>query len=390
MTNLLQTRRLALAAAACLLPAAAGASPTYTMLYSFNGSSDGAFPQSRPIEDAQGNLYGTAAAGGIQQPSVVGPQYGVVFEVKPGGAQSVLYKFGVGADGANPRAGIIADAQFNLYGTTAEGGPSYNGTVFRLSTKGVERILHKFSGEPDGALPEDTLLRLPSGDFVGTTYSGGTAGAGTIFEVSTKKNSYNVLFSFTGSATGSNPAGNLILDSAGNLYGTASNGGTEGAGAVFKLSPSNSETVLYNFKGGSDGSEPYGGLVRDKAGNLYGVTYAGGSALYGTIFKLAPDGTKTVLHNFSSTQTDGGGPYAGLIRDADGNLYGTTTEGGTYYQGTVFELSKNGTLTLLHSFSGADGSTPLAGVLRDKHGNLFGTASLGGNTNDGVVFEISP
>jgi uncharacterized repeat protein (TIGR03803 family) len=159
---------------------------------------------------------------------------------------------------------------------------------------------------------------------------------------------------------------------------------------VFVLSPSGSETLLYSFKGGTDGSEPYGGLVSDSKGNLYGATYAGGSSGYGTLFKITPGGAETVLHSFTGTQTDGSGPYAALIRDKSGNLYGTTTEGGTSYLGTVFEFTAGGSFELLHSFSGADGGTPLSGLMMDKQGNLWGTTSLGGAANDGTFFELTP
>jgi uncharacterized repeat protein (TIGR03803 family) len=383
------------AAAAAVLfaawaPGGAHAAPVYTLLYSFTGGSDGAFPCSTLIEDAAGNLYGTTAAGGISQPSVVGPQYGVVFKMTPQGSETVLHDFGVGNDGADPRAGVIADAKGNMYGTTAEGGPTYNGIVFSVTPAGREKVLHQFSSDPDGALPQGGLLAIGHGDFVGTTTYGGSVGAGTVFLASTKRSGYKVMFSFTGSSTGTNPTGALIRDKAGNLYGEASGGGASNMGAVFVLSPSGSETLLYSFKGGTDGSEPYGGLVSDSKGNLYGATYAGGSSGYGTLFKITPGGAETVLHSFTGTQTDGSGPYAALIRDKSGNLYGTTTEGGTSYLGTVFEFTAGGSFELLHSFSGADGGTPLSGLMMDKQGNLWGTTSLGGAANDGTFFELTP
>ncbi len=383
-----QTRRMLRAAAACLLPAVTHAAPTYTVLYSFTGQADGAYPQSQLIADAQGNLYGTAAAGGVAQPSRVGPPYGVVFRLAPDGTETVLHDFGRGHDGADPQAGLVADAQGNLYGTTAGGGPTFNGTAFRLSPAGHETILHDFAGLPDGAQPEGSLLRLAAGDYIGTTYAGGTQGAGAIFRVRRAPSGYDIMFSFTGAATGTNPIGNLIRDPGGTLYGTVTSGGAQGAGAVFAVTPANQESLLYSFQGGNDGSDPIGGLLRDKSGNLYGVTYAGGAPGYGTIFRVAPDGAETILHAFAATKSDGGAPYAGLVRDSAGNFYGTTTEGGKAGQGTVFSLSPGGKLTLLHSFTGPDGSTPLAALMLDKQGNNFGTASLGGASDSGVVFEI--
>jgi uncharacterized repeat protein (TIGR03803 family) len=378
-----------LGAAACV-PANAHRAPVYTLIFSFPGGSGGVSPLGTLIEDQAGNLYGTTAAGGVSQPSIVGPEYGVVFEMTPQGVETVLHEFGIGKDGADPRAGVIADGKGNLYGTTAEGGPTYNGTVFRVAPGGKEKVLHKFASDPDGALPQGGLLAVGHGDFVGTTTYGGSAGAGTVYQASTKRSDYKVLFSFTGSTTGTNPTGPLIRDSAGNLYGVASGGGSADMGAVFMLSPSGTETLLYSFQGGNDGSEPYGGLVSDTAGNLYGVTYSGGSSGYGTLFEIAPGGTETLLHTFTGTQADGSGPYAAPIRDKAGNLYGTTSEGGASYMGTVFEFTSGGSFELLHSFAGADGSAPLSGLLRDKQGNLWGTTSLGGATNDGTVFELTP
>jgi uncharacterized repeat protein (TIGR03803 family) len=376
--------------AAAWVPANAHRAPVYTLIFSFPGGSGGVSPLCTLIEDQAGNLYGTTAAGGMSQPSIVGPEYGVVFEMTPGGTETVLHEFGVGKDGSDPRAGVVADGKGNLYGTTAEGGSTYNGMVFEVTPGGKEKRLHQFGSDPDGALPQGGLLSVGGGDFAGTTTYGGTAGEGTVFLASTKRSRYEVLFSFTGNSTGTNPTGALIRDKAGNLYGEASSGGNNGMGAVFMLTPSGTETLLYSFQGGNDGSEPYGGLVSDKEGNLYGVTYSGGASGYGTLFEIAPGGTETLLHTFAGTQSDGGGPYAAVIRDKAGNLYGTTSEGGASYQGTVFEYTSGGSFELLHSFAGPDGSTPLSGLLMDKQGNLWGTASLGGATDDGTVFELTP
>jgi uncharacterized repeat protein (TIGR03803 family) len=374
----------------------AHAAPAYTVLYNFTGLADGGYPQSRLMQDTQGNLYGTTAAGGadlpvaMQAPSRVGPPYGVVFRLAPDGTETVLHAFGKGHDGADPQAGLVADAAGNLFGTTAGGGPSYNGTVFRLTASGREGILHDFSGGADGAMPEGSLLRIAPDLYAGTTYAGGSAGGGTVFVVEGRGHQYSSVFSFTGAPTGANPTGNLIAGDAGVFYGTAAGGGAAGNGVVFELNSGYTETILYSFQGGTDGGEPYGGLVRDKAGNLYGTTYGGGAANDGTVFRVTPQGTESVLHSFAGDTHDGGSPYAGLIRDEAGNLYGTTTGGGRKYRGTVFRLSPAGKMTVLHSFAGPDGATPLAPLMRDSQGNLFGTTSLGGTSDAGVVFKITP
>jgi uncharacterized repeat protein (TIGR03803 family) len=196
------------------------------------------------------------------------------------------------------------------------------------------------------------------------------------------------VYTFAG-PDGSTPTAGLFRDSAGNLYGTTFYGGTFGFGTVFKLDPSNHETVLYNFAGGSDGANPYGGLIRDSAGNFYGTTSAGGSPVCqcGTVFKLSSSNKKTVLYRFRGG-TDGAIPWSGLIRDSQGNLYGTTSSGGTNNYGTVFKLSSSGKESVLHRFqAGSDGSAPLAGVIRDSAGNLYGTAS-GASGGSGVLFKI--
>jgi uncharacterized repeat protein (TIGR03803 family) len=386
-----------LTAFACaLLPRTSLATPTFAVLYNFTGLADGDHPQCALIEDAQGNLYGTTAAGGItnvpaagpRTGSMVGPQYGVLFRLAPDGTETVMHEFGIGKDGANPRAGVITDAKGNMYGTTAFGGPSYAGTVFEMTPAGKETILHKFAGGTDGAVPEASLVRAGS-NYYGTTNEGGSFGAGTVFMVG-PKHAYSVLFSFTGATTGSFPLGGLVLDSAGNLYGDTYFGGNGDYGTVFMLSPSGTETILYSFKAGKDGKSPAGSLLRDGAGNLYGVTYAGGKTNDGTVFKLSPAGTEHQLHVFAGAPNDGAGPYSALIMDAQGNMYGTTSQGGTSDFGTVFELSPKGAITILHNFSGSDGEAPLAPLLLDAQGNLYGTTSLGGTANSGVVFEISP
>ncbi|MGH9205494.1 MAG: choice-of-anchor tandem repeat GloVer-containing protein, partial [Acidimicrobiales bacterium] len=261
----------------------------------------------------------------------------------------------------------IADSSGNLYGTTFQGGVVGGctdglgcGTVFRLSPGGTETVLHAFTFSSEGYGPNGPLIADSSGNLYGTTYSDGASGNGVVFKL-TPGGTYTVLHTFTGGSDGANPAGDLIADSSGNLYGTTRGGGASGSGCggfgcgtVFKLSPGGTLTVLYSFTGGSDGEGPVGNLIADSKGNLYGTTLLGGGPGCGqfglgcgVVFKLSPSGTETVLHIFTGG-SDGGAPFAGLIADSSGNLYGTTFQGGALTAcngvgcGVVFKLAGAG------------------------------------------------
>ena len=203
------------------------------------------------------------------------------------------------------------------------------------------------------------------------------------------KVSLTVLYSFQNGNDGANPQGKVVADTHGNLYGTTTVGGKASVGTIFKLAPDGTETVLHSFGQAADGSVPRAGLIFDAEGNLYGTTSAGGTNKYGTVFELKPDGTETLLYSFSGT--DGKYPWSSLIADTAGNFYGTTRNGGTTDNGTVFELATDGTETVLHSFDTKhDGSEPEAGLLADDSGNLYGTAPIGGPHNGrGTVFKLA-
>ncbi len=299
--------------------------------------------------------------------------------------EKVLHSFGSGADGAYPDANLILDSDGNLYGTTSGGGihscggfPDNCGTVFELSPKEgggwTEKVLYSFGGSPDGYLPIAGLVLDAAGNLYGTTYYGGVHGCndvanncGTVFELSPRQGggwTEKVLHSFGKGTDGYWPYGGLILDAAGNLYGTTVVGGVDttcevifsGCGTVFELSPDGSggwsEKLLHSFGKGTDGTQPQAGLIFDAAGNLYGTTTAGGihpcsdGFGCGTVFELAPDGrgdwTEQVLHSFNDNGSDGYDSYAGLIIDAAGNLYGTTVDGGIHDYGAMFEVSPAG------------------------------------------------
>jgi uncharacterized repeat protein (TIGR03803 family) len=316
-------------------------------LHSFMGAPDGARPLAGLVRDASGNLYGTTELGGAACASQFG--CGTVFKIDSSGTETVLYSFTGGADGGTPMAGLLRDPAGNLYGTTYYGGDlSCNsgtgcGIVFQLSSAGVETVLYSFHGGTDGELPAAGLVRDPAGNFYGTTLLGGTFGSGTVFELG-KAGKEKVLYAFTGGADGSLPLATLVLDAAGNLYGTTQLGGAYGAGTVFEVGPAGSEQVLHSFAGGSDGIYPFAGVVMDSAGNLYGTTFSGGGEGLcedgcGTVFELSADGSETILHSFTG-HSDGGYPRAALILDAAGNLYGTAEIGGALGYGDVFMLKR--------------------------------------------------
>ena len=258
------------------------------------------------------------------------------------GTETVLYAFAGGpTDGADPQGTLALGSSGTLYGTTYGGGADGLGTVFQLSSAGVETVLYSFAGgTTDGADPRAGPILDSSGTLYGTTYGGGAYGLGTVFQISSA-GVETVLHSFAGGTTdGVRPQGGLIIDSAGNLYGTTSGGGASGLGTVYEVSPTGPQAVLYSFAGGTtDGEVPLGHLVMGSHGSLYGTTSAGGADDLGTVFKLSPDGTEVLLHSFAGGTTDGSSPKAGLILDSAGNLYGTTSAGGVNDDGTVFELN---------------------------------------------------
>ena len=351
-----------------------------TVLYSFTGGADGKYPTAGVVRDSAGNLYGTTNNGGPTNA-------GIVYQVDTTGQETVLHSF-TGADGAYPSAGVIRDSAGNLYGTANNGGPAYAGVVYQVDTTGHETVLYSFTGGADGANPYEGVVRDSAGNLYGTTLTGGAAGAGVVYQVDTTGHE-TVLYSFTGGADGGSPYAGVILDSAGNLYGTTSGGGAAGAGVVYKVDTTGHQTVLYSFTGGADGGNPYASVIRDAAGNLYGTTNGGGAAFAGVVYKVDTTGHETVLYSFTGG-ADGGNPIAGVIRDSAGNLYGTTHNGGgPAFAGVVYKVDTTGHETVLYSFTGgADGSEPQAGVIRDAAGNLYGATLFGGPANQGVVYKV--
>jgi uncharacterized repeat protein (TIGR03803 family) len=362
-----------------VLPALA---QTETVLHSFNGK-DGSYPFSRLTIDGQGNLYGTTGGNPVPPATLAS-----VFKLTPTGKLGPLHR--------QPATGIcdlcidnlLRDEQGNLYGSDAAGGMFGNGAVFKLTPSGTFSLLYSFTGGADGKYPNDGLVADEQGDLYGTTGLGGANGQGVVFKI-TPAGTEEVLYSFTGGSDGGQPWGRLLRDAQGNLYGTTyADGGLQlSFGVVFKLTPAGTETVLHSFTGHSDGGHPNGDLTADSQGNLYGTTPAINKGPHGTVFKVTPQGSLTVLHTFSGP--DGFDPRSGLLMDASGNLFGTTFSGGTSGDGVVYELTPHGVESVLHSFSGSDGSFPVGGLVFDQNGNLYGTTAYGGTFNDGVVFKLA-
>lgn len=379
-----------LSLSAIFVPLGLAQAREFDVLHVFNGGSDGGHPYGGLVMDKVGNLYGTAYDGNT------------VFRLSPDGAETILHSFaGPPKDGWGPRADLIIDKKGNLYGTTGEGGSSKScaefgcGTVFKITADGKETLLYSFDpANGDGSWPNAGVVADSEGNLYGTTFFSGLSEGccGTVFKITSKGNA-TILHSFTGYPDdGSYPWGDLVVDSSGNLYGTTLEGGASGScganvgcGTVFKITPDGTESVLHSFSGNPDGCQPYSGLVLDKTGTLYGTTAYGGAGYGcgggyggGTVFKLASDGTETVLHTFGGG-SDGYQPYGALIADKAGDFYGTTFAGGTTDNGTVFKLSPEGTETVLHSFNKKiNGRRPFGRLLKGTSGYLFGTTLYGG------------
>jgi uncharacterized repeat protein (TIGR03803 family) len=357
---------------------------TESVLYSFQGSpTDSEEPDdgNALLQANDGNLYGVTYGGGANGA-------GTVFTITPAGVETVLWSFGSGSDGQNPYGRLIQAADGNFYGTTHSGGANNMGTVFEITPAGVETLLWSFGTGADGKYPYGGLVQATDGNFYGTTEGGGTHSRGAVFKI-TPSRVETVLWSFGSGTDGQVPWGGLIQAVDGDFYGTTGIGGTSNAGTVFKITPAGVETVLWSFGSGSDGQLPYGSLLQASDGNFYGMANEGGTSNVGTVFKVTPAGVETVLWSFGSG-TDGQLPFGGgLIEGTDGNFYGLTSTGGTNNSGTVFQITPMGAETVLWSFGNSgDGQNPYGSLLLGKNGFLYGLAN-GGATGHGVVFQIN-
>lgn len=366
------------------------------------------------IRDSQGNLYGAAESGGTRGA-------GVVYELSPGTSgwtETVLYNFKGGAgDGASPHATLMADAAGNLYGTTVNGGLTGAacrlgcGAVYRLTLAAgewQESVLYRFTGGADGAIPYAGVAMDSAGNLYGATISGGASGAGVVYKLTPTtigEWTQTVVYSFGGRPDGAAPYPAPILDAAGNLYGTTNGGGAHNKGIVYMLAAqpdgSFTEHVLHTFAGGADGASPLAGLILDPHGNLYGTTSYGGTANCGVAFALTPNQaggwTEHLLHTFLGIGAQDGENPNGLTFGAHGVLYGTSTGGGVDNPGTIFKITHTPAgwqETVLYSFTGGDdGAYPITGVVLDPAGNIYGTTLWGGPSGDtigGVAFQFTP
>jgi uncharacterized repeat protein (TIGR03803 family) len=389
---------VALAAMSISMPSAWAA--TGTVLYTFTGGSDGESPQGPVVFDSAGNLYGTTTFGGSGS--------GTVYKLTPSGSswtKTTIHTFQP-STGVSPQGPLAIDGQGNLYGTTYQGGAAGHGAVFQLSpgTGGTwtYSLLHSFTGGTDGGLPTGGVTLDGSGNLYGTATFGGTYGQGVAFKLTPNGGGWTqtVLHHFQGAGVdGRHPGGRgaLVFDQSGSLYGATVDGGSANAGVVFQLSPNGATwtaTVLHHFTGGNDGANPLGDVRLDASGNIYGTTSEGGDTSNGTVYKLTRSGStwsKSVVFNFSGG-ANGHSPYAGVIADPAGNLYGTTTGGVFGAGGVVYELSPSGgswTESVLYTFSGS-GNGSYAGLIRDPAGNLYGTNASGGPNSAGEVFKVTP
>jgi len=346
-----------------------------TTLVSFGGT-NGANPYAGMLRGKDGNFYGTTAAGGTNG-------YGTIFQMTPAGTLTVLASFDR-TNGANPTAGLAQGVDGNFYGTTYSGGAMGYGTVFKMTTNGMLTSLVSFAGT-NGIYPKAGLVEAKDGNYYGTTALGGTNGVGTVFKMTTN-GTLTTLVSFD--PRGGSPYAGLVQGVDGILYGT-----TYGSGTVFKMTTNGTFLTLYSFTGGGDGSNPYAELVQGADGNLYGTAFFGGTNGYGTAYKLTTNGAFTTLVSFGGT--NGAYPQGRLVQASDGILYGTTESGGAYTNesgygyGTAFKLTTNGTLTTLVSFGGTNGANPQGGLVQGADGNLYGTTVDGGASGKGTIFRLA-
>lgn len=398
-------RCLLVSAMLAVLPTAAWATGTTKLIYSFTGGADGEYTDTELVRDTAGNLYGSSVQGGRFKS-------GTVFQVTPDGVHTALYDFKGGADGGEPYKGVTLDSHGNLFGTAVAGGggpcDGGCGVVYELTNSGGiwnENVVHTFTGN-DGSGPGSPVAFDRHGNLYGTTPTGGTYGMGIVYRISPNGAggwSFRIIHNFTGGADGAGgSAGRLLIDSAGNLYGVCTSGGVNGFGIVYEISPIGGKwqfTTLYAFKDQPDGALPYGSVVSDGLGNLYGTTYYAGAFDMGTVYRLSlMNGiwAETGVYSFKGG-ADGSSPISSLVADGKGNFYGTTSAGGSTSCGcgVIFKMTRSATGTwsesVVYSFPGApNAGQAYNGMVRDASGNFYGATVSGGTDNDGAIYEFTP
>lgn len=401
-----QIRALA-ATAVFILSLAAATATTTNVIFSFD-EDDGEYADTDLETDSAGNIYGTTVLGGDFGS-------GTVFQLShtsTGWVQTVLYSFTSGPDGGEPYKGVTIDRQGNLYGTAVTGGSGSCeggcGVAYKLTYSGgtwTQSVIHAFTGGDDGSGPGSRVTVDANGDVYGMTPTGGAYGLGTIYRLHQEHDgtwNLTVIHAFTGGPDGSSGSAGRMVLRGGHLFGAATTGGIYGSGVVFELKPRGNGghwnfRTIYSFRGQPDGSFPYGALLFDRRGNIYGTTYYGGANGIGSVYQLSPrpigEADESVLYSFQDDGTDGNSPIGNLVADRVGNLYGTTSEGGLG-SGVIFKLSPVGDQwmeTVVHAFTGQpDGGFPYDGMVVDRFGNFYGATVHGGDNGDGAVYQFTP
>ncbi|HEY7097877.1 MAG TPA: choice-of-anchor tandem repeat GloVer-containing protein [Terriglobales bacterium] len=374
---------LATIAVSVFLSPLAGAQ-TYTVLHHFD-QTNGPSPLPQPLFlDSHGTLYGSTKYGGTGG--------GTVYKLEQNRTFTTLYSFpGWSDDCFYPSSAVTVDPSGNIYGPALAWEPGYGGggAIFKIDPSGVETIMHHFLFlGVNGENPTTSLIPDKHGFLLGTTAGGGTSGYGVIYRINPSNGAGGVIYNFSG--PDGNFPGAIVKGAGGTLYGSTIVGGAFDVGTIYKIDSQLKQTVLYSFTGGPDGGYPNSGIALDSQGNIFGTTDSGGANDAGTVFKVSPDGTETVLHDFSYFSTDGLRPAAGVAIDKAGNVYGTTEYGGTLNGGILFGVDASGTFTILHNFDEIGGINPITTLMVDADGTIFGTTSLGGLHGSGVAFRLRP
>jgi uncharacterized repeat protein (TIGR03803 family) len=363
---------------------------TESVLYAFAiGTPDGEDPTGGLIQAKDGNFYGVTSFGGAHG-------LGSIYKVTPAGTESVLYSFmGQPTDGANPIGRLVEASDGNFYGVASQGGAHVDGAVFKITPAGDESLLYTFGQSPtDATYPAGGLIQASDGYLYGATTNGGSygyGGGGAVYRLSLS-GTETIVYSFAApSAQGTYPVGGLLQASDGNFYGLTTEGGANNCGTAFSLTPGGSLNVLHSFQYGSDGCHPIGELVQGADGSFYGTTTVGGMINtngQGIVFSLTATGTEMVLHTFNDSP-DGRTPSGGLILGNDGNFYGLTSKGGANAVGTIYRIAPGGAESVLYSFSGdSDGGNPSGDLMQAKDGTLLGVGGFVTGNTGGVVFEV--
>lgn len=355
--------------------ASAAAAQTVSVVYSFKSNSLSQYPLLvTPAQGRDGSLYGTTE----------GSQNGTIFRISPLGSGGQVFALD-GTDGSGPNAGLTLATDGNFYGTASFGGSAAFGVLFKITSSGQYTDLHDFTGSGDGIFPIAPPIQASDGSLYGGTDAGPGFTGTTVYKYNGTEG-FSALYTFS-QQQGANIGAPLLQADNGNLYGTLEGGGANGCGGIFVLTTSGTLLNDYSFPCGKGPGSPVG-LLQAADGNFYGTTFSGGKKGYGTIFKMNKNGVVTVLYSFLGPPLDGKLPDSGLVQATDGNLYGTTSDGGEHSCGTLFEITTAGVYKSLYSFAQAVGKLAGGGLLQHTNGLLYGTAHEGGRQNLGSVYSL--